>query len=54
MPDAACHNPAGGRMDDIIEVAHTLGAPRASGVFPDARPERLKVPKQWTDNDPAH
>jgi len=40
-------------MDDGLEVARTVTGPRASGVFPDERPEEFSVPEQRTDDDPA-
>jgi hypothetical protein len=40
-------------MDDGLEVARTLKAPRASGVFPDGRPEGFSIPEQRTDDDRA-
>ena len=53
MPAAARLNPAGGRKDDGSEVARMLKAPRASGVFPDARPEGFSILEQRTEDDRA-
>jgi len=40
-------------MDDGLEVARMLRAPRASSVIPDARPEGFSVPKERTNDDRA-
>jgi len=53
MPAAARLDPAGVHMDDGLDVARMLRAPRASGIFPDARPEGFSVPEQWTNHDRA-
>ena len=41
-------------MDYGSEVARTLRAPSASGVFPDTRPEGSSIHEQQTDDDRAH
>jgi hypothetical protein len=51
MPAATCLNPAGGQKDNGSEVACMLKAPRASSVFPDARPEGFSILEQQTDDD---
>jgi hypothetical protein len=53
MAAAAHLNPAGGRKDDGSEVVRTLKAPRASGVFPDARPEGFSILEKRTEDDRA-
>jgi len=51
MVPAAWHiNPAGGRMDDDLEAACMLRAPRASGVFPDMQLHGFSIPEQRSDN----
>jgi hypothetical protein len=38
-------------MDDGLDEARMLGAPRARGVFPDARTEGFTIPKQRTNDN---
>jgi len=48
MAASAGLNPTGGQMDNGLQVACILCAPRASGIFPNVRPEGLGVHKQQT------
>lgn len=41
------------QSEDSLDVARSLTAPRDSGVFPDARAEGFRIPKQRTDDDRA-